>query len=176
MDVQQYLTELSQVNRNGFGFLLAYGVTWLVAAIATIKFDERVGAYTALFQGLVGLPFGLLITALTQTGPRPDNHTLNMLSIYLSMGQLMVLPVSIVLLTHRQHTLAVVVLAIGLAVHLVPYSWLYATPVYAVVASSIAVGNGIALARGRSDERIVAGICTICGGSLLLGSVGALLF
>ena len=30
MDVQEYLRELAQADRNGFGFLLAYGFTWTI--------------------------------------------------------------------------------------------------------------------------------------------------
>ena len=43
MDVQEYLRELAQVNRNGFGFLLAYGITWVTAAVVGWRFGERVG-------------------------------------------------------------------------------------------------------------------------------------
>lgn len=163
------------MNRNGFGFLLANGVTWLVASVTTLRFGGGVGAHSSLLQRLLDLPLGLLITALTQTGSQPDDSALNELRINLSLGQLLVLAVAFVMLTQRQYEVFVAALAMGLAVHVVPYSWLYATSAYTIVAILIAVDTGVSLARGGPSERSVAGMCAICGASLLLGSIGTFL-
>lgn len=174
MDVQEYLRELAQVNRNGFGFLLAYGVTWVTAAVVGWRFGERVGTYAALFQGMVGLPLGLLLTMVAADGPRPEDPTLNALSIYLSMGQLLVLPFVIVLVIRSRYTVAVATLAVTLAVHFVPYSWLYATPIYVVVAAVVAVGTAILTARVSPPNSAGWRICALTGAALLLGGSFAL--
>ena len=123
-DVQDYLESLAEVNHNGFGFLVAFGLTWLVAGTVWLRFGEKAGAYAALFQGTVGVPLGLLLTWLTATGPRPDDPAMNALSIYLGSGQLLALPLAIVLIVQRRHLAVVAVMALVLAVHLVPYAWL----------------------------------------------------
>ncbi|KAB7739574.1 hypothetical protein GA707_20225 [Nostocoides sp. F2B08] len=174
MDVQEYLRELAQVNRNGFGFLLAYGSTWLAAAVLGWRFGERVGTYAALFQGMVGLPLGLLLTAAAADGPRPQDASLNSLSIYLSMGQLLILPLVIVLVTLERYTVAVAALAVTLAVHFVPYSWLYSTPIYIVVAAVVAVGTAVLIARKGPDRATGGRICALTGAALILGGLAAL--
>ena len=174
MDVQEYVRELAQVNRNGFGFLLAYGFTWLTAALLGRRFGDRVGAYAALFQGMVGLPLGLLVTMVAADGPRPEDPVLNALSIYLSVGQLLVLPFVIVLVTQARYTVAVAALAVTLAVHFVPYSWLYATPVYGIVALVVAVGTAVLVAKESSPGGGVWRICALTGTTLLIGGGVAL--
>lgn len=171
MDVQDYLRELAQVNQNGFGFLVAYGLTWLTAALLGRRFGDRVGTYAALFQGMVGLPLGLLLTMTAAQGARPDDPTLNALSIYLSMGQLLVLPFVIVLVARGRHTMAVATLAVTLAVHFVPYSWLYSTPIYLVVAAIVAVGTAVLVARDSQPAGTGCRICAVTGSALLLGGV-----
>lgn len=185
MDVEIYLRELAQANRNGFGFLLAYGLTWIVSAVLGWRFGERVGTYAALFQGMVGLPLGLLLTAAAADRARPQDATLNSLSIYLSMGQLLILPLVIVLITTARYTLAVAALAVTLAVHFVPYAWLYGTVIYIVVAAVVALGAAAltaietSAATGTSGaiEARAAGprICALTGATLLLGGVAALI-
>jgi hypothetical protein len=174
MEAQDYLREIAQVNRNGFGFLVAYGFTWLTAAFVGFRFGERPGTYAALFQGMVGLPLGLLLTMAAADGPRPQDPTLNALSIYLSMGQLLVLPFVIVLVVRGRYTVAVATLAVTLAVHFVPYSWLYATPIYGAVAAVVAVGVAIVTAMESQPRRTVWQVCALTGAALLLGGVTAL--
>lgn len=171
MDVQDYLRELALVNQNGFGFLVAYGFTWLTAAALGRRFGDRVGTYAALFQGMVGLPLGLLLTMTAAQGTRPDDPTLNALSIYLSMGQLLVLPFVIVLVARGRYTMAVATLAVTLAVHFVPYSWLYSTRIYLVVAAVVAVGTAVLTARDTPQSRAGNRICALTGGALMVGGV-----
>lgn len=76
-DVGDYLSALATANRHGFGFLLAYSTTWLVAAALWWRVSPQVGAYAALFQGMVALPLGLGLTALFAAGERPGDPTMN---------------------------------------------------------------------------------------------------
>lgn len=173
-ETQVYLETLARVNHHGFGFLVAFGLTWLTAGVVWSRWGERAGAYAALFQGLVGMPLALLLTALTATGPRPADASLNALSIYLGSGQLLVLPVAIVLIARQRYVEAVVVLAVVLAVHLVPYAWLYSTPIYLVVAALVAVLTaGLIGSLPRTSPRLGPSLCLGAGACLTLGGLVA---
>lgn len=181
-DVGDYLSTLATVNRNGFGFLLAYGTTWLVAATVWWRLGPRVGAYAALLQGMVALPLGLGLTALFAAGERPDDPTMNALSIYLAMGQLLLLPLAVVLIVRRQFLLATAFQAVVVAVHFVPYSWLYGTPLFAVLGPVIAVAVAVVVAQQdrwagerRAGRTPGALVCLSVGVSMALGGVVALL-
>lgn len=182
IDVGDYLSTLATVNRRGFGFLLAYGATWLAAAALWSRFGPKVGAYAALFQGMVGLPLGLALTALGASGDAPRDPTMNALSIYLAMGQLLVLPPVIVLIRRGLYVLAAALQAVVVAVHFVPYSWLYGTPVYVGGGVVIAVAVTVVLAQqdrwshedppGRTPGALV---CLSVGVPMAVGGVAALL-
>lgn len=175
-DVDTYLQALATVNHRGFGFLAAYGTTWLVSGVLWRVWGTKVGSYAALFQGMVALPLALGLTALSASGPRPHHPTLDQLAIYLSTGQLLMLPLAIVLVVRRQQLLAVAAIATTTAVHFVPYSWLYSTPVYLVMGALVAVL--VVVVVGRSTEReqdAGAQICAGTSGILLLGAVVAVL-
>lgn len=182
IDVGDYLSALATVNRHGFGFLLAYGTTWLAAAALWWRLGPRVGAYAALFQGMVGLPVALALTALGADGEAPRDPTLTALSIYLAMGQLLVIPPVIVLIRRGTYVLAAALQAVVVAVHFVPYSWLYSTPVYVVGGLVIAVAVTVVLARqdrwageqppGRTPGALV---CLSVGVPMALGGLVALL-
>lgn len=173
-DVQPYLDALAETNRQGFGFLVAFGVTWLVAALIWTAIGDRAGAYAALLQGMVGLPAGLALTAWGVVGERPENDTMNELSIYLSVGQLFVLPLVIALLARGYYVVAVASLSAVTAVHFVPYTWLYGTPIYVAIAAVIAVGIAVIVGRGLEIGRHAGlGVCALTGTALLLGGVAA---
>lgn len=174
MDVQEYLSQLAEANRNGFGFLIAYGVTWTIAGLFAARLGEHVGAYAVLFQGVVGLPLGLALTSLGAAAPRPEDPRMNALSIYLAVGHLLAIPLVIVLIRSGKADLAVVVVSVVLAVHFVPYGWLYGTVVYPIVGAVIAVGSALLLGRNGTRSRVVA-ICWLVGAALLVGCVAAYL-
>lgn len=170
--VDDYLAALATVNRHGFGFLLAYGVTWVLAGIVWRTRGDRAGAYAALFQGMVALPVAFGLTALTAVGTRPADPTMNMLSTYLATGQLMVLPFVIVLIVSRRYTMAVATLAATTAVHFLSYTWLYQTPVYLVMAIVIAIVTATLIrVEDRRQQSVGALICASTGAILLVGSV-----
>ncbi|OLV19153.1 DUF7010 family protein [Deinococcus marmoris] len=166
-----YLNALTTVNRHGFGFLLAYGLTWLVAALIWRTQGDRAGAYAALFQGMVALPLAFGLTALTAVGTRPEDPTMNMLSTYLATGQLMVLPLVIVLVMGRRYTLSAAILAATTAVHFLPYTWLYQTPIYLVMAVLLAIV--IAMLIRLEDRRQQSSGALICAASGIILSLGA---
>lgn len=175
-DVQGYLETLAEVNHHGFGFLVAFGLTWLVAGAVWLRFGQRAGAYATLFQGMVGLPAALLLTWATATGTRPEDPAMNALSIYLGTGQLLVLPLAIVLIVHRRFLATAAVMALVLAVHLVPYAWLYGTVAYLVVAVVVALLTAVVVAvhlrRGSTHGGL---LCIGSGATLLLAGIATFL-
>lgn len=175
-DVDTYLQTLAAVNHRGFGFLAAYGTTWLVSGVLWRVLGSRIGSYAALFQGMVALPLALGLTALSATGGRPQDPTLDQLAFYLSTGQLLVLPLAIVLIVRRQQLLAVAALATTTAVHFVPYSWLYRTPVYVVTGALVAVLVVVVVGRSAEGEQDAgAQVCAGTGVLLLLAALVAVL-
>lgn len=177
--VAQYLEQLAQVNRHGFGFLLAYGTTWLVVALLWRWFGPRVGGFAMVFQGSVALPAALALTALAATGPAPEHPALESLSSYLLLGQMAAIPLVVVLLVRTRYLTAAVVFTIVLAAHFVPYAWLYSTLLYAVVAGLMALAvAAVVLVQDRWDDDAprLAGfwIALANGLLLLLGGVVAL--
>lgn len=166
---------LATVNRNGFGFLLAYGLTWSIAGLLWRTKGERVGAYAALFQGMAALPIALVVTAATAVGTRPDDATMNSLSFFLSAGQLMMLPLVIVLVMAGHYTVSVAFMAVVTAIHFFPYSWLYGTVLYLGIGLVIGVTTAVLMGRdNRHAGSAGALVCGTTGGTLLLGAVAAL--
>lgn len=183
-DVQSYLDALATANRQGFGFLIGFGLSWLVAAAVWSRFGDRLGAVAALLQSIIATPLSLGLTAVAAPAERPDDPIMNELSIYLAAGQILALPLVLVLLMRAQYSTGVAVLAVVTAVHFVPYTWLYRTPIYVVVAVAVAVA--VAILMGREPDasrreappprRAGAWICGVTGTVLLLGGVAAFLF
>jgi hypothetical protein len=85
------------------------------------------------------------LTWLMATGTRPEHPTMDVLVVFLASGQLLALPLAIVLVRRELYGLVVAVLAITTAVHFVPYTWLYSTPVYVVAAATVAVVTSVLL-------------------------------
>lgn len=138
--IPEYTHALGEATGHGWGFLAAYGGTWLVCAILWYRTSPRTAAYATLFQGMVALPIALGLTAITATVDRPELDGMDMLSVLLSVGQLLVLPLVIFLVATRRYTLVPLAMAIVLVVHFAPYSWLYATPLYLIMGAAVAIG------------------------------------
>ncbi|MBF4634676.1 hypothetical protein ITJ38_09715 [Agreia pratensis] len=177
-DLAHDLTQLAQANRDGFAFLLAYGLTWLAAAGLWKRFGPRVGAYAVLFQGIVALPIAFGLQALTSAGIRPDNPLLDQLSTYLAVSQVFALPVIIYLIMVRKYRMTALAFAIVTLVHFAPYAWLYQTPLYLVLAGVLAIGLFVVcrlIDRNHTDDEDATwAIPGFVGIVLAIGSIAAL--
>lgn len=134
------LQQLATVNHHGFAFLLAYGLTWLLAAAIWRWRGEHLGAYAVLLQGVLALPIAFGLMALTSAGTRPENPLLDELSTALAVSQVFALPILVHLILRRSYRQVPIVLAAVTIVHFSPYSWLYRTPLYMVLAGALAIG------------------------------------
>lgn len=177
MTIPEYTHALGEATGHGWGFLAAYGATWLVCAALWRWTTPRTAAYATLFQGMVALPLALGLTALAASVDRPEVDGMNMLSVLLSAGQLLALPLVIFLVASRRYTLVPMAMAIVLVVHFAPYSWLYATPLYLIMGAVVSVGVTIAMAiKGRTDlpeaqrSAMQAGRASLITGLVLVAS------
>jgi hypothetical protein len=154
VSIPEYTHALGEATGHGWGFLAAYGVTWLVCAASWYRTSQRTAAYVTLFQGMVALTLALGLTALTGTTARPELAGMNTLSVYLSAGQLLALPLVIFLVVRRRYALVPLAMVIVLVVHFAPYSWLYATPLYLVMGAAVAVGVTVMMSLGVRAARV----------------------
>lgn len=184
MGIDEYRFALAEANRYGWGFLAAYGTTWLVCGVAWRRATARTGAFFTLFQGLAALPVAILLTALTPGPPAPEMTGMTTLVILLASGQLLGLPIVIYLTVARRYSLVPLTMALLVAVHFAPYSWLYDTPLYLVMGAAVSVGAVIATAVGnRSDNRGDSDVttrsamllCFVVGGVMATSAAVALL-
>lgn len=153
MTIPEYTHALGEATRHGWGFLVAYGATWLACAILWRRASPRTAAYATLFQGMVALPIALGLTALTAGADRPVLEGMDMLSVLLSAGQLLALPLVIFLVASRRYAQVPLAMAMVLVVHFAPYSWLYATPLYLIMGAAVTIGVTAAMGiKGRADR------------------------
>ncbi|MCW4459622.1 hypothetical protein [Microbacterium sp. MPKO10] len=183
MTIPEYTQALGEATRHGWGFLFAYGATWLVCGVLWHRASQRTAAYATLFQGMVALPVALALTALTSQADRPELEGMDMLSVLLSAGQLLALPLVIFLVATRRYTDVPLAMAIVLVVHFAPYSWLYATPLYLIMGAAVAVGVTAAMGLNvRPDlpeehrATIRSGWASLITGFVLVVSAGAAWF
>ncbi len=153
MGIEEYRHALGEATGHGWGFLTAYGVTWLVCTVAWRRWGPKVGAYCTLFQGMVALPVALLLTAATPGPARPTLAAMDGLSVLLATGQLLGLPVVIYWVAQRNFTRTPLAMVILLAVHFAPYSWLYDTVLYVAMGAVMSVGAVIADVTAHRNAR-----------------------
>jgi hypothetical protein len=182
MTVAEYLHALGEATGHGWGFLAAYGLTWLVCAVAWHRWSAKVAAYCTAFQGTVALPLALALTAVGPGAPRPSMPGLDSLSILLSTGQLLGLPIVIYLVATGRFTLVPLSMTILLVVHFAPYSWLYATPLYLVMGGVLSVAAVISMTTAAGDATAPAAeisgarrVCLVTGVVMLACAAVAIL-
>lgn len=172
MEIVPELQLLAQQNAFGAAFLLCYGVTWLVCAVAWSRATPRTAALATLFQGVVAFPAAIGLSLLTGAlgQPRPVSEAITELSILIGTSQLLGLPFLIYLVITQRYSLLPVAFASILSMHFVLYSWLYQTPGYIVMSALIAVGAIVVMTSAPDEpERLGPGrVCWVTGGILLL--------
>ncbi|MCZ4077209.1 hypothetical protein O1W68_04580 [Rhodococcus sp. H36-A4] len=167
MSIDEYRQILAESTRYGWGFLAAYGFTWLICAVVWRLWSARVGAYCTLFQGMVALPLAFLLTALTPGPTTPTMPGMDNVSVVLALGQLLGLPIVIALVTRHQFTQVPSAMALMVVVHFAPYSWLYATPLYFIVGAAISIAAATIhttapRAPAATPDRAAAGAGRVC--------------
>ena len=185
MTIDEYRVALAEANRFGWGFLAAYGTTWLICGLAWLRASARTGAFFTLFQGLAALPVAILLAALTSGPPPPAMASMDALVILLAAGQNLGLPIVIYLTVAKRYRMVPLTMALMVAVHFAPYSWLYATPLYLVMGGAVSVGAVVGMAigdrsvhtgaDGEDDARGPMLLCFIVGVVMILSAVVAVI-
>lgn len=127
-------------NRGGFSFLLVHGLTWIAAAALTYVLPLKAAALVYLFQGFIAFPASLLLERVLgyRTLSTRDNSLVS-LFVLIAVAQGLALPAAIVVLNLDPRYLPVVFAATN-GGHFLPYSWLYRTRAYIVLAVVAAFG------------------------------------
>lgn len=175
MDLDGHLYALAAANRHGWAFLAGYGAGWLLCSLAWARVGSRPAAFVTLFQGVVALPVALALTTLPPGPPRPSEPTVDALSVTLATGQLLGLPVVAFLVLSGRYVLVPLGMVTLLVVHLAPYTWLYRTPLYAVVGGAVALAAVVLMRRAEREDgpgaEVGAGwVCRSTGVILVAGS------
>jgi hypothetical protein len=173
MVLESLLLELAEINYFGAPFLVAYGITWLICGVLWQKLKPAHAALGTLFQGMVALPFALLLMALIGAFQnRPEIGLLNDLVIIIAMSQLLALPLLIQIFRKEDYSLIPFVFSAAGAVHFLMYAWLYQSAAYIVMPILIAIVLAITY---EQTEKAAARAC-FGTGILLLTTAIFLLF
>lgn len=134
--------EVTASSAGGAPFLIAFGSTILLTALASFAVPLRTAALVLLFQGNVALPLAWLLQRRMATASLSHDNPLRGLSIQVAMSQIVALPAVIIVYMLAPWAMPAAFAAVG-AGHFFPYSWLHRTRVYVVLAVVISTGSFI---------------------------------
>lgn len=147
-DLRQALDEVSASAAGGAPFLMAFGTTFVIAALLAFVLPRPVAAMVAMFQGAAALPAALWLERRLGWRRMTADNPLHALSAQLAMSQNLALPAWIVAYSLNPGAVPVVMAATG-AAHFLPYAWLHRNRAYAVVAVALSLGAfGLQLSLG----------------------------
>jgi hypothetical protein len=147
-DLNRARTEVSQSSAGGAPFLLCFGGTIFVCALAGFFLPPKTAALMLMFQGGVALPAAFLLERRMGWGPMAKDNPLNVLSVQLAMSQIAAFP--IVIAVYDWHPAGVALAMASIAGgHFLPYAWLQRTNVYTALAVAVPAGAlGLQMALG----------------------------
>mgnify|MGYP000885047086 CR=1 FL=1 len=149
-DLRQALDEVSASSAGGAPFLIAFGTTFVIAALLAFVLPRPVAAMVAMFQGAVALPAALWLERRLGWRRMAPTNPLHALSAQLAMSQNLALPAWIVAYSLNPGAVPVVMAATG-AAHFLPYAWLHRSRAYGVVAVALSLGAfGLQLGLGAA--------------------------
>ena len=91
-DLNLARTEVSQSSAGGAPFLLCFGATIFVCAVAGFYLPPKTAALMLMFQGGVALPAAFMLERRMGWGPMAKDNPLNALSVQLAMSQIVGVP------------------------------------------------------------------------------------
>lgn len=153
--------EVSASSAGGAPFLIAFGLTLALTAVASVILPLKVAAIVALFQGNLALPLAFALERRLGHGPMSPENPLKGLSVLLAMSQIVALPVVVLVYAMQPAYVPAALAAIG-GGHFLPYAWLQRTRIYTVLGVVVAVGAlAIALTLQRESFAWVLGFMTL---------------
>ncbi len=129
MDLEQALDDVTRSSGGGIAFLIAYGLTLLIAGILAFSLSTEAAALVIIFQGGVALPLAFMLERVLGFKAMAPDNPLRPLSVQLAMTQIVALPA--VIITYQLNAAYVpAVLAAIAGGHFLPYAWLHRTNLY----------------------------------------------
>ena len=172
-DVDRARDEVTASSAGGAPFLIAFGTTILLTALASFALPVRMAALVLLFQGNIALPLAWLLQRRMATASLSRDNPLRVLSIQVAMSQIVALPAVLIVYSFAPWAVPAAFAAVG-AGHFVPYAWLQRTPVYIGLAIAISVGSSLitAVLRDRAFAPVLLfmSACYAISATLILRS------
>ncbi len=138
-DLKLALDEVSASSAGGAPFLIAYGVTFLIAGITFYFLPLSTAALIAMFQGIIALPLAFWLERRMGAMRMSPDNPLRPLSALMAVSQGLIIPALIVVYNLNALYIPVVLAGIG-GMHFMPYAWLHRTRIYTVFAVIVALG------------------------------------
>jgi hypothetical protein len=133
-------TDATRSSGGGVGFLIAYGITLLIAGLLAFVLPLPVAALVILFQGGVALPFAFALERVLGFPPMAPHNPLRTLSVQLAMVQVVALPAVLIVYSLNPAYVPAAFAAIG-GGHFLPYAWLHRTRLYIVLGVAVSLGS-----------------------------------
>ena len=131
--------DVSASSAGGAPFLITFGATLAVCAVASWFVPPKTAALMVLFQGGVALPIAFALERAMSRKAMAADNPLRPLSIQMAMSQSVALPVVIAMYSINPAGVPLAMASIG-GGHFLPYAWLQRTRAYVVL--GVAVSGG----------------------------------
>lgn len=161
-DLEAARKEVSQSSAGGAPFLISFGATLLLCAIAAFFLSRRTAALAVMFQGGLALPAAFLLERRMGRGAMARDNALRPLSIQLALSQIVAFPVVIATFSLNPGAVPLAMASIA-GGHFLPYAWLQRTTVYVWLAVLVSAGAlALQIALGRSAFPFILFHMTAC--------------
>ena len=161
-DLDRARREVSQSSAGGAPFLICFGTSLLICAIAWFFLPLKQAALAVMFQGGLALPTAFMLERKMAWGPMTRENPLNTLSVQLAMSQIVAFPIVIAMFDLRPGAVPLAMASIA-GGHFLPYAWLQRTNVYVWLAVAVSAGAlGLQMALGVRAFPFVLVHMTLC--------------
>lgn len=156
-DLDAALDEVSRSSAGGAAFLVAFGLTLALTAVASFFLPLKVAAIVLLFQGNVALPIAFWLERRLGRGVMAKDNPLRPLSVQLAMSQIVALPAVILVYALQPAYVPAALAAVGGA-HFLPYTWLQRNRLFAALGVAVSLGAfGLVMLLGKRSFPWVLG-------------------
>lgn len=140
-DLDQARLELSIKAKNGFDFITAAGIIWLIISyIWTLSYSAYDKSVLTFIVGGLMLPLAFLLSKVFKTQWKIKENPLQPLGLWLNLAQLFYFPFLVFILI-KQPEYFVMTYVIITGAHFFPYAWFYNEIIYAIAAGLISIGG-----------------------------------
>jgi hypothetical protein len=167
-DLDRARQEVSQSSAGGAPFLICFGTSLLICAIASFYLPAKQAALAVMFQGGSRCR-GVHSRATDGLGAMAKENPLNTLSVQLAMSQIVAFPIVIAMYGLRPGAVPLAMAAIA-GGHFLPYAWLQRTNVYVWLASRCPRARGASdgawcprvSVRAHAHDAVLLAWCSAC--------------